>query len=795
MAVLFEDKKTPSRVLFDTRSNPITRGGARTLRGMGLGAIDILAEQFPETTASAFGTTPKKLTEAIESSTRQLRQERKNVSDADTVESYLESLGQFGADPLLAVPALKYTGAITGGASMGLEPTLEGENRMANVVTGAALGNIMQRGLERVPQVKKLAQKKAAEIMGISPEKVATLEAAGVPLNMPAVSDSASVKTVGTASAGIPGGKPLRESFEKAFKQTDNELRKLGFTGDIAATPTKAGKIVQEGFERWQSTNLARFNKIDDKLAQVVPDTINVKNPEILSAKLEKIVNSPGITSEQIQDNLAHPAVKKFAQLLPAAERGEITMAALKKARTEVGMLMSDATSRNVKDAMNDRVYAALSESMEDLAGDVAGDYGKKLFTKRNKIYSNYIQEYNNFVGKTLKKLDETPEAVYTMLTSGDKQGASKATRILNKLNNAERDSIRDIVIRQKGGGDNFSVTKWATEYKKMSPEAKNVFFKGKQGLKEQHERLINAIDVYKDVGKFANTSRTAITDKILGWATLSATPFVGVIPAVQGAFLGTSANHLLSRGLSSPKFTKILAEAITSDLPKQLKLAPEFAKVMVNMGITKDSANAITNVLFAPDNNNGNSVPSTDTGGRVLFNVQDNNVPDGQTPTQKRSTLPRDIIIDEGLRGTSYLDTLGNRTVGIGFNMDDSAARKTWKRSGISADFDEVYAGNQGLTPQQSMQLANISYNIAVKDARSLIRNFDQLAPARQKALVNMSYQMGKNKLSGFEKMIKNIERRQWIKAANEVFNSRYAEQTPERARRIAMQILSGRS
>jgi lysozyme len=157
------------------------------------------------------------------------------------------------------------------------------------------------------------------------------------------------------------------------------------------------------------------------------------------------------------------------------------------------------------------------------------------------------------------------------------------------------------------------------------------------------------------------------------------------------------------------------------------------------------------------------------------------------------QSSLPPDLRQDEGMRFTSYDDTEGNRTVGVGFNMDSPHAKSVWKKTGMPQDFDDVYSGKARLTEQDAMRLAGASHRIAVEDARSLVPNFDDLSDKRKAALVNLSYQLGKPRLSEFGDTLAAIKNGNYLVAAKRLLKTKYAKQTPQRARRIAAAIAAG--
>ncbi len=69
----------------------------------------------------------------------------------------------------------------------------------------------------------------------------------------------------------------------------------------------------------------------------------------------------------------------------------------------------------------------------------------------------------------------------------------------------------------------------------------------------------------------------------------------------------------------------------------------------------------------------------------------------------------------------------------------------------------------------------------------------FERMAEVRQRALANMCFQLGATRLSGFKRMIRAIFEDDWQQAYVEALDSKWAEQTPARARRVAEMIRTG--
>lgn len=125
----------------------------------------------------------------------------------------------------------------------------------------------------------------------------------------------------------------------------------------------------------------------------------------------------------------------------------------------------------------------------------------------------------------------------------------------------------------------------------------------------------------------------------------------------------------------------------------------------------------------------------------------------------------------DEGLRLRPYKDTVGKLTVGIGRNLDDV---------GISED--------------EARQMLHNDILRSLKDVEKLDW-YQSLDPVRQRAIANMSFNLGIGRLLGFRKMIKAIKAQDWAEAAVQALDSKWATQVGARADRLADMLEHGDS
>ncbi len=117
----------------------------------------------------------------------------------------------------------------------------------------------------------------------------------------------------------------------------------------------------------------------------------------------------------------------------------------------------------------------------------------------------------------------------------------------------------------------------------------------------------------------------------------------------------------------------------------------------------------------------------------------------------------------DEGFKGKPYLCTAGKTTIGFGFNVDD------WP-----------------LTEAECLPILKSRADKVKADLANRIGFFYRLPEAAQDVLVNMGYQMGVGGVLGFRRFLKALETGKYEDAYHEGLQSTWAQQTPNRSRRL---------
>lgn len=117
-----------------------------------------------------------------------------------------------------------------------------------------------------------------------------------------------------------------------------------------------------------------------------------------------------------------------------------------------------------------------------------------------------------------------------------------------------------------------------------------------------------------------------------------------------------------------------------------------------------------------------------------------------------------------EGLRLKPYHCSEGKLTIGIGRNLESN-----------------------GISEEEAEYMALNDIAMAEKAASSLVRDFLVLNDNRKIVLVSMAFQMGRTGLSKFVKMLDAVDLGAFRTASDEMLDSRWAKQTPERAKELS--------
>ena len=134
---------------------------------------------------------------------------------------------------------------------------------------------------------------------------------------------------------------------------------------------------------------------------------------------------------------------------------------------------------------------------------------------------------------------------------------------------------------------------------------------------------------------------------------------------------------------------------------------------------------------------------------------------------------LSEQLQADEGVVSEIYLDHLGLPTFGVG-HLVLKSDQEYGQEVGTPVDRERI---NECFRSD----LANV-----VSDCIRLYPDFDDLPDEAQEIIANMMFNMGRPRLSKFKGMKRGVDARDWNAAADEMVDSKWYTQVPNRAERL---------
>lgn len=135
------------------------------------------------------------------------------------------------------------------------------------------------------------------------------------------------------------------------------------------------------------------------------------------------------------------------------------------------------------------------------------------------------------------------------------------------------------------------------------------------------------------------------------------------------------------------------------------------------------------------------------------------------------------ELAEDEGCRFDIYLDHLGLPTVGIGHLIQEDDPEQGLP-IGAKVSEERVHA------------LFRRDVAVTVEDCHRLYSDFDALPGEVQLIIANMMFNLGYPRLSKFVGMKAGVDARDWNKAADEMVDSKWYDQVPNRAKRLVSRL-----
>ena len=138
---------------------------------------------------------------------------------------------------------------------------------------------------------------------------------------------------------------------------------------------------------------------------------------------------------------------------------------------------------------------------------------------------------------------------------------------------------------------------------------------------------------------------------------------------------------------------------------------------------------------------------------------------------------LRKELEVDEGVKYEIYNDHLGYPTFGIGHLVRDN-------------DPESGEPVGTPVTEDRVIEAFNQDVETVLSDCNILYDDFDDLPEEAQLIIANMMFNLGRPRLSKFKGMKAGVDARDWKKAADEMVDSAWYRQVPNRAGRLVTRM-----
>ena len=141
------------------------------------------------------------------------------------------------------------------------------------------------------------------------------------------------------------------------------------------------------------------------------------------------------------------------------------------------------------------------------------------------------------------------------------------------------------------------------------------------------------------------------------------------------------------------------------------------------------------------------------------------------------REQVQKQLEIDEGVMYEVYLDHLGYPTFGIGHLILDE-------------DPEKGFAVGHSVDPERVTEAFQRDLDIAITECAMLYDLWNTYPGEVQEILVNMMFNLGRPRLSGFKNFKKAVDAGDWAKAGIEGRDSKWHKQVGNRAERLMVRM-----
>lgn len=388
-------------------------------------------------------------------------------------------------------------------------------------------------------------------------------------------------------------GSKLNQSWDDAVQS---------YSRGVDLTPAEAGSVIRNSANDLGQIVRNKTNDLYDKVGELTDGTA-------ASGKyVDNFFNSLKGEYEKAGQSVKLNLGKTYEDALNQVEAIRFDVSngagfdALKEARTRIGEIAFNSDKAAEK-AIYGKFYKALSDDMADTAV-AAGNDALTAWQKANRFAARTRQSdglvSNQQIQKLLRK--DTPESIYSLISSGVKNNGTKVDQILKQVRIAGGDdAVRDVgsTVINKIGIDNsgrFSPAQLFRDWDSLSKEGKDALFQFRGGnvIRQNMDNIVAAQKRFLDAekaGKAVNKNGGWVKDAVLSVARKSGATLDNPVVAIGTSVLSGHPGPAIAYGV------KTVGSALIERANQRMFTNPETVKILARVASGENKGSILKTV------------------------------------------------------------------------------------------------------------------------------------------------------------------------------------------------------
>jgi len=481
---------------------------------------------------------------------------------------YAESVAEFVPAAMIGPESLLVKAGIALGGGVGAEKGAELAGPVGRLAGGMLGGGLSggtltaakaRPGFDEVYDTfKRLGLTPTAATTGVGGKTAQWLEANVLP------------QTIGSANR-------MQKVIEGNLQQFTKQQQEIASAFGAPKPKYDTGHELQETLLTGWEQRKDEAGKIMNAIQQAFSPADMFKSNNLLNAVLKPV---GAASTKQVKDITDSPELTEVKTLLDSTG-GMLSFADMKALKSKFGEMLSPRYDKSVNAAQISQVQRALDQDIEEAVKSLGNKDVLQDWHYAKATYKDAMDDYRTAFKKLLgtREMPIAAEKVYNILVgqAGIKAPADlKAFEtVWHSLGKAKQGDLAATVLSHMGNRDpsklgdmeGFSLSTFLTNYKNLSPDAKNMLFKttGNATLEQAFDDLVLAAQKMSVWDKLASTSKSNVAGPLFAQSAMPVTLAVtGQWAAAMGAaalnFVGPS---IAAQVLTRPAFVKALSKSM----------------------------------------------------------------------------------------------------------------------------------------------------------------------------------------------------------------------------------------